>query len=604
MHRLLLAACLTFVTGALLGCEGRPSPVDAEPDSGLDAGSPVGDTDAGAVTDGGADADGGTSADAGTVPSNCPAGWKCPAKPLFSSQIGAWYGLTQLGSSGVPTCPNEWAASRFKPLKGYYDSSAVSTVDQHFAEMRGAGIDFIILDFTNGISPDPKLSHIYKSGETVLARNADPTAPVHMPFALAIGAQLWSARSLAGQMNEADFILSHYAAPGGVANPAYFKVDGRPLLVSYNTHDAPNVFQPNWTDARFFVGRANPVVSTAVPQLNALGTSWWGWLAEHPNNLATDVVTVSPGADNTHRCDCIGSIHYDRSGGSHAGCNDCDLACTFSPGICPNFSSKCSAALTGGGAGARGTWPGLLFELEWLRAIKKNPRHIVIASYNDFGDETGIEPALARTDLGKPLGAGAPWVDSYGDETPDWYLQIASAYAHLRTGLQPGVYYQDEDSTLIFTLVNGVLTHSPQKPRKKPVILLPAGTLRGLGAALPPVPALPPEGTVIVAPGLPHAVVTRGVAVRFEVAATALKFGAPVSLTAERYEAIPYAGTVRAQAPVFVAPALPPAFESDLGELWEVDCLEAISANGSHVNTVQVAAEFNSFAVRSGLHCR
>ncbi len=600
--RTVAVCCVLGLSGALTACE----PADT-PDGGsklpADAATPdAGSTDSGQTVDSGT-ADAG-SKDAGTA-STCPAGWVCPKTPLLKSQIGAWYSLNYKQNSGVPTCPANWAESRYRPVRGYYDTSSAATVDQHFAEMRKAGIDFLVLDFTNGISPDPAVSHIYKSGETVMQRNLDPAAPVRMPFALAIGAQLWAHRSSSGQDNEANFIIDHYVKPGGQDNAGYFRFNGKPLLVNYNTLDAPSPFLPNWTDARFHVGKANPVVSLAKQPLVGFGSSWWGWASEHPNNLASDVVTVSPGADNTHRCDCIGTIHYDRNGGSHAECSDCDIPCSFkSTGTCPAVNVKCSSAITGGNPPASGTWPGLTYQLQWLRAVKQNPRVVVIASYNDFGDETAIEPAIARTDGVGAGGKAPPWVDYYGTETPDWYMQITTAYANLRTGLQPGGYYRDEDSTFVYQVVNGALAVQSAYPRGHPITLLPAGTLRSLGATFPMLGQIPPEGTVIVAPNVPHAVVTRGVAVRFEVAATALKFGAPVTLTEAAYYGIPYAGTIRAQAPVFAAPGLPPAFESDLGELWEFDCLEAATTNGSHVNSIQSAAKFNAFAVRSGLHCK
>ncbi|MBI5469897.1 hypothetical protein HY968_01050 [Candidatus Kaiserbacteria bacterium] len=72
-----------------------------------------------------------------------------------------------------------------------------------------------------------------------------------------------------------------------------------------------------------------------------------------------------------------------------------------------------------------------------------------------------------------------------GVAVPDWYLQITNAYTHLRIGLMPGTYYRDEDSSHVFLAANGKFEYQGQMPHGHPVIVLPPGTLRSLGAVGP-----------------------------------------------------------------------------------------------------------------------
>ena len=104
------------------------------------------------------------------------------------------------------------------------------------------------------------------------------------------------------------------------------------------------------------------------------------------------------------------------------------------------------------------------YDKAWGHSFQCHRREEV--SWNDFSDETGIEPAragLATTPL---------WADYYGKETPDWYVQIAKAYITLRTGLRAAGYYRDEDSQDVYQVVNGALVYQGWLPHGHPVIPL------------------------------------------------------------------------------------------------------------------------------------
>lgn len=357
----------------------------------------------------------------------CETGWICFGKPPYTSIIGIWY---EPWWESAGSHARQWTErSRFKPVLGFYSSDSEPILSKHFAELTCAGIDYLLVDDTNLVIANQY--DIDKNIRALFAWAEKSPQDNHLQIAIVIGGELWMVHSLDAQKNAADYVFRDFAK-----SPTYFRWQGKPLLIVYNAYDSPDVFAPEWDDPRFTVRIATGVVEADNPnEQRYAARGWWGWVHVYPQPINSEVVGISPGADNQHQ-HCSGCTgHLDRASGQ-------------------------------------------LFMKEWLRAIKTNPGTIVISSWNEFSDETAIEPAVALP--------GAPaWNDSYGTETPDWYLQITTAYAALRRGLLPGVTYQDEDDDSVYTVVDGTLVPQTVLPHGRPVILLPAGTLKGLGLKLP-----------------------------------------------------------------------------------------------------------------------
>ncbi|MBI5469896.1 hypothetical protein HY968_01045 [Candidatus Kaiserbacteria bacterium] len=138
---------------------------------------------------------------------------------------------------------------------------------------------------------------------------------------------------------------------------------GKPLLVTHNGYDNdPNIVGADWTDGRFSVERATGAVDATNPMLQPyFADGFWGWVQKFPQPTSGETVGVMPGWDRKHLGEATTPI--DRENGA-------------------------------------------LYIREWLRAISLHPKNIIISSWNDFGEETAIEPATA---------VSAPaWIDSYG----------------------------------------------------------------------------------------------------------------------------------------------------------------------------------------------
>lgn len=356
----------------------------------------------------------------------CPVGWIYPKNPILApaTKIGTWYELYWQARTNKYG-EQHWRETRRKPLLGYYDSGDPAIIRAHFAQMKAAGIDYIIFDDTNALFADG--GEIEENVAAIFATDTALPEAERMPAGFVIGAELYAGRSATGQQNEADHIWNNYAA-----SPVYFCWRGKPLLVLFNEFDVTNCFMPEWSDPHFTVRKAvGTVVSSNALLKQYTAEGLWGWCLPEPQLASPETIAVGPGWTREH---LPTPVHYpiEREGGAR-------------------------------------------YMREWLFAIKHQPQNIVIPSWNEFAEETAIEPATATS--------GPKWADFYGDEVPDWYLQITSAYAHLRTGLMAGAYFRDEGARDFYRVVNGKLVLQSVMPHGHPVILLPAGTLSGLVSA-------------------------------------------------------------------------------------------------------------------------
>ena len=361
----------------------------------------------------------------------CPSGWVCPATPVYTSDIGAWYSLYWLKPESPISHWKDWA--RYKPLQGHYTIGEAHTVSAHFSAMKGAGIDFLIFDHTNGIGNDA--GTIEQNARNVVANNAKLPATYQLQISVALGYGLWGAKSVEAQNSEAEHIWKNY-----VEDPHYKKIDGKPLLVVYNSIESDkDCFACNWNDPRFNIRRAGGMIDGTNPALQKYaGEGIWGWVMKSPLIASPEAITVMPGWDTKHLGRSTTPI--DRANGEY-------------------------------------------YMKQWLFAIKSNPRNIIIASWNDWAEETSIEPAVST---------GAPkWVDSYGTEVPDYYLQITAAYGNLKKGLMPDFYYKDEDDTTVYVVSAGKLVAQGAMPRGKAVVMLPSGTIKKLLGSSGTAPSAP-----------------------------------------------------------------------------------------------------------------
>ncbi|UVI27456.1 hypothetical protein [Paenibacillus spongiae] len=333
-------------------------------------------------------------------------------QPLFTSQIGMWYTVWWDDESPFSSHWTDW--TRYRPVIGDYSSGDADTIRAHMEWMKQAGVDFVILDDTNGHGNDngniaANIDSIFRVVESM----PEGTAP---KLALAIGYGQWGANDAAAHQAEADLIYHQYAQ-----SPVYYHWKGKPLLVDYTT---PFWFY-KWDDERFTVRFATGKVSDGAPV--APETGLWGWVFDRDQNNE-EVAGITPGWDTAHL--------------------------------------------------GRGTTPiaregGRLYTELWKNAVRSNPEAVIIASFNDHAEETGIEAV-------EPRDASAPaYLDYYGDPAPDWYQKLTEGYAGLKSGYKEGFYYKEEQKEQLYKFTNGELMKTDTLPHQLPVIELPEGYMNG-----------------------------------------------------------------------------------------------------------------------------
>ena len=369
----------------------------------------------------------------------CPPGVLCSATPLYTSRVGLWYTLWWR------TSPDDtWALySRYTPLLGHYSSGGSATFPSELADFAALRADFLLLDHTNGVGVD---GGVLAAAARRVATHLDGAAsPVHQ--AVAAGACFWvqGVPDPHGCMaSEAQQLWQDHADPA--AHASTFLVAGRPLLVLYTAPGANDA----WSDARFTMGAATG--RSAEASAAQLATGLWGWVFDEPSPVHPRVMGVTPGWNTAH------------------------LGRPTTP--LPREAN------------------GMRFQRQWLRAIAHNPDAIVISSWNDFAEETAIQPAT-RHDAGAEA-----WVDAYGQESPSFYFEIARTYSLMRWGLAHGAYVKEVDRDEVYQVTASGLVHVYAMPHGHPVVNTPSGYLAQFpGWSAPPsCAASVGEGCVIAQP--------------------------------------------------------------------------------------------------------
>lgn len=375
------------------------------------------------------------------------------AETYYDSQIGIWY--TVWWQDNDPANPykamyQHWPDwSRMEPVRGFYSSGDPEIIRTHMSLFNEYGIDYVILDDTNGHGNDAGSigANIDKIFSTVRGMGSGK-AP---KLSIALGGEFnngAAADPYGSRQAEANLIYDRYTQS---YSDVYFKWKNKPLLVSYGL-----VKYQSWDDLRFTVRRATGNVNewrfsgTPLPS-----TGIWGWVF----NSQVDNPEVY--------------------------------------GVVPGFNK---GAIQGNTADSYMEQikrrQGEHYMDMWLEAIKADRETIVITSWNDFAEEPSVEAMNPRPDSQVALDAarvGYPydvrhnrdlqngddrhnvWLDYYGNHAPYWYEEITWAYASLKTTLLDGYYYRETDKPEVYRYLNGELEHQDAMPHGHPVIKIPAG---------------------------------------------------------------------------------------------------------------------------------
>jgi hypothetical protein len=194
-------------------------------------------------------------------------------KPLYRPQVGVWFVAAfdpKRGANGVLN----WRLPKtfgLRPKIGYYDSTDPAVIRWQLAEMRKAGIDFLVIDV-------PPFDSVPAAVQAVLKElRAQPAGVRRLRycFQLETYGQTPGAKSL---RDAADRI---WQACG--SDPMYFRYQEKPLLIPFSGAERPAEL---WQDERFTVRWITP------------GPGTWKYYENYPQSVNRECMCVSPGACN------------------------------------------------------------------------------------------------------------------------------------------------------------------------------------------------------------------------------------------------------------------------------------------------------------------
>jgi len=240
----------------------------------------------------------------------------------------------------------EWAGRKVTPSIGTYSSHDPSVIDLHLRLMGMAGIDFIMVDWSNQRNPAdwpsrPDLDGIVTATDLLFDRAlANPIGKPQIAIMTdcldnKVITQGWAQQT-------ADIVYSRYVT-GSRARMYFSPFDGKPLLGMYLMTPAWSPNCGGFNDARFSVR----YVTGFTEAQNLQNDGVWSWVSRNPIGITTRNGLVE--------------------------------AATVTPATCQY------------GAGGEPRSNGDNYAQQWDRAIAANPYIILICQWNEYAEETSPE---------------------------------------------------------------------------------------------------------------------------------------------------------------------------------------------------------------------
>ena len=252
--------------------------------------------------------------------------------------IGLWYSTWWTKDDQF----HHWSRCQRMPVRGRYGAGEPAVIADQYAQFRDLGIDFIIMDDTNGYTADGGgLIRNIRAWFDFMDRK--PSAE-RIPICIGGGGEMRNGGA-AAEKQAADFYHEQWAQ-----RPSYYHFEGKPLLL-VDTDD--NYGPGDFTDPRFTVRWVyNGDDSKFIGERKT-----WGWAGREPTPILEESMSIMPGQ----------RYGYDLP------------KFMFDPRETPREG-------------------GQLYVRMWLRVLKASPRVVTIADWNNFVEETAIEDSYTWED--------------------------------------------------------------------------------------------------------------------------------------------------------------------------------------------------------------
>ena len=331
----------------------------------------------------------------------------------YQSKVGLWYTIWWDSLERDPVYyEHHWIKeTRVKPIKHcYYATDDPEKLKDDFIFFQRIGIDYLILDDTNGHYNDGGNLAKHIDACFAMARKLGPTVP---KLCFAGGRPL-----INGDVNGMQAELDIFAGYAEKYRENTFFWKDKPLFVNFNI---PKNYSYQDTKNRFTMRPAAGNLLEGFPyrkehNLDIIGMYGWVFNMQHDNS---EVHGITPGFSRSHN----------------------NLGTILDPISREN---------------------GERYQREWLNAVKRKPEMIVISSWNDHAEETGIE----AVELLEPI-------PGRGKEDPFFYEKITEGYLALKTGCLENWFYRSENDSQIYQYRDGKLNKVSHAGDKDVVIVVP-----------------------------------------------------------------------------------------------------------------------------------
>lgn len=309
--------------------------------------------------------------------------WKATVAFYAGTGGGTWKVQRYKQADTVAT--NTWLGFPTKPAINYrpltlgsyqtYDSGDNAVIDEHLATIAGAGIDWLLMDETNGLNNvgGAILNRARKVAERIKVWNDNPSNR-DIKYAFAVGLMQGTNDPLSFEQ-EAGQVWDEFANDAAIGGSSYhYQLNGKPLLILYGIPDN----QTRWIN--YTGSKANTDHFTVRFASNA-SAGEYGWQLPPTGTVDNnEVMNVMPGWNNN------------------------------SPGYIP-------VSRQNGYFYTVMTWDKIID-----RATK--PQIVVINSFNEFAEETGVQ--IADTSL--LVGPAEKWYNSAGVIDNSMYWNYTKNY--------------------------------------------------------------------------------------------------------------------------------------------------------------------------------
>jgi len=260
-------------------------------------------------------------------------------------RIGLWYTAWWTKDDQF----HHWDHCHILPVGGPYTAGDPAIIAKDFAQFRDLGIQFLIIDDTNGVGNDGgRINDNIRAWFDFMDKQP---ADKRIPICIGGGGEM-RAGGRAAQQVAADYYWTHWAQ-----RPSYFHLGGKPLLLI----DTDKNYGPSdFVDPRFTVRW----VYNGDNHAAMLKNKTWGWGSYYPPPALKECMSIWPGHRFPQNVEHQGKdpLEEPREGGR-------------------------------------------LYVRMWLQVLKTNPEYVTIADWNNFQEETSIEDSYAWED---PLGYDVP----------------------------------------------------------------------------------------------------------------------------------------------------------------------------------------------------